>query len=72
MSNPYQLIGVITQSDFLGVGDLTAPVGVGEGAGQVVQIGTVGFVQLGAGDPAGPGQWYFSARHWTSPPAGGR
>ena len=47
--NGDQLVAVLAQADLLGVGDLAAPVGSGEGTGQIVQIGAVGLVQLGAG-----------------------
>ena len=46
-SDADQFVAVFAQADLLGVLDLRSPGSVGEVAGQVVQVGTVGLCQKG-------------------------
>jgi len=45
--NGDQFVGILAQADLLCVLDLCPPCGVGEVAGQVIQVGPVGLGQLG-------------------------
>ena len=45
-----QLVGIFAQADLLGMLNLSAPCGMGEVDGQVVQVGAVSLAGLGIGD----------------------